>query len=108
MSYALFIGRWRTFHDGHLWLIRQKLDAGVPVLIGVRPTTHEEPDPRVRVGQIVERMLAEGYAPNRDFKVFLLLVDIESINYGRGVGYDVIKHEPPEEIAAVSSTELLS
>jgi hypothetical protein len=28
------------------------------------------------------------------------------VNYGRGVGYDVIYHEPPEEIGNISGTEI--
>lgn len=30
--------------------------------------------------------------------------NIESINIGRGVGYDVIEHVPPEEVKAISAT----
>jgi hypothetical protein len=32
--------------------------------------------------------------------------NIESINIGRGVGYDVIEHVPPEEVKAISATEI--
>jgi len=35
-----------------------------------------------------------------------IIPDIESVNYGRGVGYDVIYHEPPTEIAEISGTKL--
>jgi hypothetical protein len=28
------------------------------------------------------------------------------VNYGRGVGYDVIYHEPPEDIAKISGTKI--
>ena len=32
-------------------------------------------------------------------KLFISVIpDIESVNYGRGVGYDVIYHEPPTDI----------
>jgi hypothetical protein len=33
-----------------------------------------------------------------------IIPDIESINYGRGVGYEVIYHEPPSEIEKISGT----
>jgi hypothetical protein len=32
--------------------------------------------------------------------------DIESINYGRGVGYEVIEHIPPEDIKEISATKI--
>ena len=40
-------------------------------------------------------------------KVFISIIpDIESVNYGRGVGYEVIYHEPPAEIADISGTNI--
>jgi hypothetical protein len=35
-----------------------------------------------------------------------VIPDIESINIGRGVGYDVIEHVPPEEIEQISATKI--
>lgn len=32
--------------------------------------------------------------------------DIESFNYGRGVGYEVIEHFPPEDIKKISGTSI--
>ncbi len=32
--------------------------------------------------------------------------DIESINIGRGVGYDVIEHVPPQDIHDISATKI--
>ena len=32
----------------------------------------------------------------------IIIPDIESVNYGRGVGYDVIEHKPPKEIGEIS------
>ena len=31
---------------------------------------------------------------------------IESVNYGRDVGYDVIEHKPPENIKKISATNI--
>ena len=36
----------------------------------------------------------------------IILPDIESINFGRGVGYDVIEHIPPADIAEISATKI--
>ena len=32
----------------------------------------------------------------------IVIPDIESVNYGRSVGYDVIEHEPPSDIKSIS------
>ena len=36
----------------------------------------------------------------------MIIPDIESVNYGRGVGYDIIEHEPPKEIGDISATKI--
>jgi hypothetical protein len=35
-----------------------------------------------------------------------IIPDIESINYGRGVGYEIIEHVPPTEIKEISATKI--
>ena len=37
---------------------------------------------------------------------FIEIPDIESINYGRDVGYDIIEHEPPKESKEISGTKI--
>ncbi len=32
--------------------------------------------------------------------------DIESVNYGRGVGYEINEFVPPEDIGAISATKI--
>ena len=36
MKYSMFIGRWQPWHDGHRWLIDQRLNEEKNVLICVR------------------------------------------------------------------------
>ena len=36
----------------------------------------------------------------------MVIPDIESVNFGRGVGYDIIEHIPPTEIGEVSATKI--
>ena len=36
----------------------------------------------------------------------MIIPDIESVNYGRGVGYEVNEFGPPEDIKAISGTDL--
>lgn len=35
-----------------------------------------------------------------------IIPDIESVNYGRGVGYEIIEHIPPNEIREISATSI--
>jgi hypothetical protein len=36
----------------------------------------------------------------------IVIPDIESVNFGRGVGYDVIEHVPPQEVSEISATKI--
>jgi hypothetical protein len=36
----------------------------------------------------------------------MIIPDIESVNFGRGVGYDIIEHEPPTEVKEISATKI--
>ena len=36
----------------------------------------------------------------------MIIPDIESVNYGRGVGYEIIEHVPPKEIGEISATKI--
>ena len=68
MKYSLFIGRWQPWHDGHQWLIDQRLNEG-----------------KIKI---------------------VIIPDIESVNYGRGVGYDIIEHVPPQDVKEISATKI--
>ena len=36
----------------------------------------------------------------------MIIPDIESVNYGRDVGYDIIEHIPPKDIKEISGTKI--
>ena len=36
----------------------------------------------------------------------IIIPDIESINYGRNVGYEIIEHDPPMHIKEISATKI--
>ena len=38
----------------------------------------------------------------------MIIPAIESVNYGRDVGYKIIEHKPPEEIRKIKGRELRS
>jgi adenylylsulfate kinase-like enzyme len=103
-EYALFIGRWQPWHQGHQWLVDQALAAGKKVLIGVREVDASEknPQPPDEVVRVISEKLAPLVRQGR-VKV-MVLPDIESVNIGRQVGYSIIEHFPPENIGVISGT----
>ena len=106
MKYSMFIGRWQPWHDGHRWLIDQRLDKGKNVLICVREVSQDDKNPYdpTAVKENVEKELKDLIDSKR-VKV-IIIPDIESVNYGRGVGYDIIEHVPPTEIGQISATKI--
>jgi nicotinamide mononucleotide adenylyltransferase len=105
-KYALFIGRWQTWHDGHQWLIDQQFQKGKNVWIAIRDVNRDENNPKT--AQQVMMDLTEtlrGYVSTGRLYISVI-PDIESVNYGRYVGYDVIYHEPPQEIGKISGTSI--
>ena len=105
-KYSLFIGRWQPWHDGHRWLIDQRLNEGKKVCIAVRDTSLSDSNPFTakQVKSNVENELSDLISSGL-VKV-VIIPDIESINYGRGVGYDIIEHKPPQVIKKISATEI--
>lgn len=105
-KYALYIGRWQTWHEGHEWLLNQQLEMGKDIWLAIRDVTVDENNPKTGKQVFWDLINRPFFEKNRD-KIFMSVIpDIESINYGRGVGYDVIYHEPPEEIGTISGTKI--
>ena len=102
MKRALFIGRWQPFHNGHKWLIDQKLSQGQPILIAVRDIPPDEKNP-LTTGETLN-ILNAAYA-GQDVQV-ISIPDIESVNYGRGVGYEINEFVPPEDVGYISATDI--
>jgi hypothetical protein len=51
-------------------------------------------------------MLEKYYdSKNKDVKV-MVIPDIESVNYGRGVGYEINEFTPPDNIGFISATKV--
>jgi len=107
VKYSMFVGRWQPLHKGHLWLINERLKEGKKVWLAIRDVEPDEKNPwtaeeilgMVHEGELKD-LIVEG-------KVIVTIIpDIESINYGRGVGYDVIEHIPPKDIGDISATSI--
>jgi adenylylsulfate kinase len=99
---ALFIGRWQPFHNGHKWLIEQKLQQNIPVLIAVRDVAPDEKNP-LTTAQTVE-ILGKFY--DGENVGIITIPNIESVNFGRNVGYEINEFTPPDEIGNISATEI--
>ena len=106
MKYSMFIGRWQPWHKGHQWLIEQRLKEGKNVLICIRDMMPDKNNPFTceEVFDMISRELSD-YIRVEQVKL-MIIPDIESVNYGRGVGYDVIEHTPPTEIGEISATKI--
>lgn len=105
-KWAMFIGRWQPWHAGHRWLIDQALEEGKNVLLCVRDVPVDEKNPWT-AQEILMNLTNELQDLIEAGKVMIMKVpDIESINIGRGVGYDVIEHIPPQDIHDISATKV--
>lgn len=105
-KYALFIGRWQTWHKGHEWLINQQLEKGKNCWVAIRDVQKDENNPK-SAQEVLKELSNEPFFTNNWDKILLSIIpDIESVNYGRGVGYEVIYHEPPKEIEQISGTAI--
>ena len=106
MKRALFIGRWQPLHSGHKWLFNQKLEQDIPILIAVRDTPVDDSNP-FSTDEVIANLEKE-YANEVESGMVKVtsIPDIESVNYGRGVGYEINEFVPPKDIGKISATEL--
>jgi len=105
-EWAMFIGRWQPWHEGHRWLIDQALNEDKKVLLCIRdvPTDEKNPWSAIEVMYNLSNELMDIIEKGK-LKI-IIIPNIESINIGRGVGYDVIEHIPPTDIEQISATRI--
>jgi len=101
---AIFIGRYQPYHYGHIHLVQQKLDEGIGALILVRDIEPDVNNP-FTTEQTVSMIKTYHESKGDDVEV-MIIPDIESVNFGRGVGYEINEFTPPEDIAFVSATKI--
>jgi len=101
---AIFIGRYQPYHWGHIELINQKLNEGVPALIMVRDIAPDDKNP-FTTEQTVE-MIKKYHESKGDDVEVMIIPDIESVSYGRGVGYQINEYTPPDNIGFISATKI--
>ena len=105
-QWSLFIGRWLPLHEGHKELFRQVINEGGRVCVAIRDVEVDEKNPFTSnqiMSNIGEQMKEE--MESGKLKV-IVIPDICSVEFGRGVGYDIIEHVPPQEVADISATKI--
>lgn len=104
--YAMFVGRWQPLHTGHQELFKQALKDGKNVLICIRDVEPDEKNPFTaeEVKHNIINHYSEDYISGK-IRV-MIIPDICSIEFGRGVGYDIIEHIPPQEVGDISATKI--
>ena len=108
MRYSLYIGRFQPFHDGHKWCVRQMLDNGKKVCIAIMDIHESEPENNPYTYEEVLDRISEAMVDEiQSGKVKVIKIPpIDSVNYGRDVGYDLNELIPPNEIKEISATKI--
>jgi cytidyltransferase-like protein len=102
-KYQVFFGRFQPFHYGHMWLINKQLCKEVPILILVRDMPPDEKNPFTTKQTV--HMIKTAIGDEGDV-IVEPVVDIQGLNYGRDVGYEINEFTPPEDIGRISATEI--
>ena len=103
MRYNLFIGRYQSPHKGHMHIFNTFLSEDKPVLIAIRDI---EPDQANPLSAEKVKMLWESVYKNNPLVKVIIIPDIASVYYGRGVGYEVNQVQVPDNISNISATDI--
>jgi len=107
-KYHCYIGRWQSPHLGHRYLIDMSLKENRPVLILIRDVPTDENNPFT--AKEVSKMLHTAFFDEgmKGLVKIQIIPDIASVNYGRGVGYEIncLEDQCPEHIKRISATEI--
>lgn len=105
-QYSLFVGRWQPLHLGHKKMFQQVLDEGGNVCIAIRDVENDTKNPFTAL-EIMNNIMEEYKDLINQNRVRVMIIpDICSIEFGRGVGYDIIERVPPTEVADISATKI--
>lgn len=111
-QFAMFVGRWQPLHLAHQALFARAMNEGKNVLICIRDGQVNEKNPFT--AEQVQENIENHYAKfnkinsksNLPIVKVMIIPDICSVEFGRGVGYDIIEHIPPTEISDISATKI--
>ena len=102
---AQMLGRWQPFHDGHYKLFKEIIKKTGQVCIQIRDVQGVDDNPFdfETVKKNIEDKLNPEFKDR--FKV-MLVPNITTICYGRGVGYKFEEIELSKEIQEISATKI--
>jgi adenylylsulfate kinase len=101
MKYNMFIGRYQSPHLGHMKLFDTYLNYGHPVLIAIRDVVKD--DKNLLSARDIKELFETIYQQNSLVKV-IIIPDIESVNYGRDVGYSINCINVDSDVESISGT----
>lgn len=101
---SLFIGRYQPFHNGHKALIETVLREGNGVVIAVRDTTVDKDNPYLAIDR--KQMIEDSMKAWKDKVEVIIIPDITEVCYGRKVGWGVREISLPQDIEAISATQI--
>jgi cytidyltransferase-like protein len=105
-QFAMFCGRFQPLHEAHQELFKNALEEGKNVLICIRDGEINEKNP-FSAEEVLDNISNHYTLLIKKGRVKVMIIpDICSVEFGRGVGYDVIEHIPPSEIAEISATRI--
>lgn len=105
-QHAMFIGRWQPLHKGHQEMFQQAMNEGKNILICIRDIKPDDKNP-YSAEEVRTNIMSHYSSEVNEGKVKVMVIpDICSVEFGRGVGYDIIEHVPPLEIANISATKI--
>ena len=105
-QWSLFIGRWQPLHEGHKELFRRVINEGGKVCVAIREVEVDENNP-FSSHDVMINIFNEMQSEVEAGKLRVITIpDICSVNFGRGVGYDIVEHIPPPEISSISATKI--
>lgn len=105
-QWSLFIGRWQPLHEGHKELFRQVINEGGKVCVAIRDVETDEKNPFTpyQIELNISKQMKDEIESGK-LRV-IIIPDICSVEFGRGVGYDIIERVPPQEVAEISATKI--
>lgn len=105
-QFAMFCGRFQPLHLAHQALFSRAMEEGKNVLICIRDGEVDEKNPFTAL-QVLDNINAHYYHLIGIGKIRVMIIpDICSVEFGRGVGYDIVEHIPPAEIGDISATKI--
>lgn len=105
-QFSLFIGRWQPLHEAHKLMFKQVLDEGGNVCIAIRDVEPDANNPYTSLEVLGNIMDVYKDLIIEKRVIVMVIPDISSVEFGRGVGYSIIEHIPPTIVAQISATKI--